>query len=484
MYNWKKHVWLKIAGCISIFAIVIAFLMVFQAALIWLFWLMAAALAILALCTLAFGFDKLHEIITRIWHRQIDTQIRQTGRDGARQKLAAQSQRDRIQYERAIKERARQKQALLPMRVQAQARYQPQYRELPAPRQERGYAEVRETTRNLPDYVAYDEITVKRGQFVLGVNENMQVAHCPFEHLQTMWIVGGSDTGKSKTVALKVYEAKKNGRDIKIILIDPHKRKPDSLYNRLRCYEHLFLCVAQTDEEIYDALCDFKAEYDMRQGMETEELEEFDDILLICDEVKRVSTSEDERIGKLVKRIAQICGYESRGFGMFGWFISQQASGLKWLRDAVMTTIVHKMHTMEERELALNGNKKIAREMDSWSVKGRVAIYGQAFDNTYVLQMPDFEIPASEYRQASRQIAHAASRVPQAASRPVPTFKREPEMDIIAIGKQVYQNGATSLDKFSAAMTEAGVPMSREQARKWKPRVEIALQKEQAQEVL
>jgi hypothetical protein len=474
--SWRRHLGLKIAGSVSFVAIVISFAVVFPTFLLWLWWLMLTALAVAALGVLLFGLDKLHVIVTRMWERHIDTQIKRVGRDRERQRLVLELQHQRLQIERAIKERSRQKQVLLPVRYTHSS-----YRALPAPGQTyqpvRGsqrYTRVEEVPRELPAYIAYEDIRLRPGQFVLGVNAQLQVAHCPFDQLMTMWVVGGSDTGKTNTIALKVHEAIQNGRNIKIILIDPHKRKPDSLWNRLRCYEQELLFVAQTSEEIYEALVWFKNEYDARQEMDTEDLREVDDLLLICDEVKRVMASDDEQIGKLLKRIVEICGYESRGFGMFGWFISQQAAGLKWLRDAVMTTIVHKMHTMEERVLALNGNQKLAHEMDSWSGKGRVVVYGQNFNGFFVLQMPDFHLPASE-GPSSLRLASAAPRPRASVPPPVP----EPKPDIMEVGKQVYLAGATSLDKFAAAMTAAGVQMSREQARTWKPRVEIALRQEQ-----
>ena len=49
-----------------------------------------------------------------------------------------------------------------------------------------------------------------------------------------MWICGGSSTGKSNTVEVKIDEAIRNEHKIKIIPIDPHARKEDSLYNKIK----------------------------------------------------------------------------------------------------------------------------------------------------------------------------------------------------------------------------------------------------------
>jgi hypothetical protein len=243
----------------------------------------------------------------------------------------------------------------------------------------------------IPASIRYEEIRsqIPRGRSCLGVSEN-GVEHCDFGQLMTMWICGGSSTGKSNTVALKIDEAIRNGRKIGIILVDPHARKEDSLYNKIRCYESYFLCrVAVNETDILTALEWFKTEFERR-------LEEGGsgqtDILLVVDEVSNVVESDDPEIGKLIKKIARICGQESRGFGMFGWFISQDAAGLSWLRKRAMTVIAHKLNMMSERKLACNEDMDIARDMDSWP-RGRVAVYGLNFQGVMVTQMPAFNPP-------------------------------------------------------------------------------------------
>lgn len=246
----------------------------------------------------------------------------------------------------------------------------------------------------IPTTIRYEEIRgqIPRGRSCLGVSEN-GVEHCDFGQLMTMWICGGSSTGKSNTVALKIDEAIRNGRKIKIILVDPHARKDDSLYKKIQGYESYFLCrVAVNEPEILAALTWFKDEFERRlelggQGQT--------DILLVVDEVSNVVESDDPEIGKLIKKIARICGQESRGFGMFGWFISQDAAGLAWLRKRAMTVIAHKLNMMSERKLACNEDAEIAREMDSWP-RGRVAVYGLNFQGVMVAQMPVFSPPVVE----------------------------------------------------------------------------------------
>lgn len=255
------------------------------------------------------------------------------------------------------------------------------------------YAESREEEaqpHDLPAGVRYEDICdqIPVGHSCLGVSER-GLETCDFKDLMTMLISGGSSTGKSNTVAIKLREAMEIGRNTGMIVIDPHKNKPDSLYNKIKQYEHRFLApVAQKDEEIIQALRWFKQEFERRMEMSTQELAQLDDILLVCDEVySLVYHREDDRIKSLIKLVSGIAGYESRGYGMYAWFLTQKVTGLKWLRDAVMTTICHKMQTMAERKLAANDDAAIARDMDNWTMKGRVVVFGLNLPVT-ITQMP------------------------------------------------------------------------------------------------
>lgn len=236
--------------------------------------------------------------------------------------------------------------------------------------------------------IRYEQIKhlIPPGHSCLGVNPmNNEVETCDFAALMTMWICGTSSTGKTNTVSLKIDEAIRNGRNLRLVVIDPHKEKTDSMYHKIKRYESYFLFqVASTADEIYNALSWFKAEFERRLQSGNED---HDDILLIIDEVPRVLKSDKDN-AELVKEIAEVCGTESRGFGMFGWFISQRAAGLAWLRNVVITVIAHKMIMMSERKLAANENMAIARDMDHWP-RGRVVVYGAEFEPK-ILQMPLF----------------------------------------------------------------------------------------------
>lgn len=287
-----------------------------------------------------------------------------------------------------------------------------------------------EAEQDIPASVRYEDIAdqIPEGHSCLGVSAN-GLETCDFRDLMTMLISGGSSTGKSNTVAIKLHEAIQLGRNTRMIVIDPHKNKPDSLYNKIHQYESRFLCpVAQKDEEIIHALKWFKQEFDRRMELSTDELEALDDILLVCDEVYAlVYHREDERIKKLIKLVSGIAGYESRGYGMYAWFLTQKVTGLKWLRDAVMTTICHKMQTMSERVLASNDDRSVARDMDNWTMKGRVVVFGLNLPVT-VAQMPLF-VPLDEERTTGtffnsmavpEEARNALSEVTEPLDAPVP----------------------------------------------------------------
>jgi hypothetical protein len=249
--------------------------------------------------------------------------------------------------------------------------------------------------RLLPALVRYDDIRaqVPRGHTLLGIGTNGLETR-KFSVLSTCWIVGGSKTGKTNTVALKVEEAYNLG--CYFFVIDPHRYKEDSLYNSIRAYRSRFLKpgVATTPEEIRDVLKAFLTEAQARLNGTSKNRTP---ITLLMDEVGHVCDivgleGEELEIAQeivaLLKKISRMCGQELRGFNMFGWFISQTATGLAWLRKNAMTVIAHKVLMMSERKLACNEDMQIARSMDTWPV-GRIMVYGLDFpDGSMILQQP------------------------------------------------------------------------------------------------
>jgi hypothetical protein len=239
----------------------------------------------------------------------------------------------------------------------------------------------------LPEAVRYEDVEdqIPPGHALMGVSSD-SVETAAFEKLMTMWICGGSNSGKSNTVGIKIEEAIENGRNLGILCIDYHANKKDSLYNKIKQYEDLFLMpVARDEASAMKILQYFLKEFQRRLKLPEEEQEQLSDMLLVVDEVPAVI--EDEEIAPLLKKIARLCGRESRGFGMFGWFISQNAVGLAWLRNVALTVIAHKMVMLNDAKLACNQHDDIARDMENWPI-GRVVVYGICFKGIKVLQMP------------------------------------------------------------------------------------------------
>ncbi len=249
----------------------------------------------------------------------------------------------------------------------------------------------------IPTLVRYEDIRaqVPRGHTLLGVSER-GVETREFAILSTCWIVGGSKTGKTTTVSLKVDEAYRQG--CFFCVVDPHRYKEDSLYNAIKGYSDHFLApgVAVTPEETLAVLKAFLREAQARLDGRSPDRAP---IILLADEVGHICDSiglEGEELALaqeitgLMKKISRMCGQELRGYKMYGWFISQTATGLAWLRKNAMTVIAHKVLMMSERKLACNEDATVARSMDTWPI-GRVMIYGLDFPDGYLItQMAQF----------------------------------------------------------------------------------------------
>ncbi len=245
---------------------------------------------------------------------------------------------------------------------------------------------------DLPHAIKYDDIrgNIPRGHTLLGVDRGKRLQTRPFSVLDTCWICGGSKTGKTNTASLKVDEAYQMG--CKFIVCDPHRNKPDGLTSAIAGYSDAFLTPsASTFEEIEQALRTFLAEARRRiaGGRYSETW------ILIVDEVGSLTgdkgkTDDQKKFFQLLYNIARMCGQELRGFGMAGWFISQNAVGLSWLRSFAMTIFTHKLLMENERKVATNNNMTIVKDMDNWP-RGRVLVYGLDIpEGQMVLQQPLF----------------------------------------------------------------------------------------------
>lgn len=251
----------------------------------------------------------------------------------------------------------------------------------------------------LPTHVRYEDIRFKipQGHYLVGIGaqgletRDKAVGAC-------VWIVGLSGTGKTSTTTIRVEERRAAGH--KFLGIDPHWFKDDSLLNALKAYEPDFLMpMGKNTEEALAVLRAFLAEFLARKGGRIPK--PWQPVTLVVDEVGSLmdptapkgtpERAAEEEVAKLLPTIARICGQEARNFMMGGIFISQQATGLFWLRKVATMVIVHQLLMENEKKLACNGDPVAIQGMKSWPI-GRTYIYGVGFqDGPRTVQQPYYE---------------------------------------------------------------------------------------------
>lgn len=241
--------------------------------------------------------------------------------------------------------------------------------------------------QGIPAIIHYEDIAdeIPEDKSLLGIHPgDGSLELTDWEKLKAVWLIGSSSTGKSNTIYGKALEAA--NRQAGLLVVDQHAVKEDSLARKLETLKHSFLRpIAVTDKEVLETLSWFKAEFERRvNGAPCSKK-----IVLICDEMNRMVRNEE--LKKPLQEIVAICGEESRGFGMYGWFISQKAAHLKWLRDSAITVIAHRVTRFEEALLACNDDRKAAQRLLSFPV-GRSYIYGVDFDTPVELQQPLYQV--------------------------------------------------------------------------------------------
>ena len=248
--------------------------------------------------------------------------------------------------------------------------------------------------------IRYDDIAdqVPSELSLLGIYpENGHLEIVSPDNYKTAWFVGGSNMGKTNTVYGKVADAVRWGA--KLIICDPHAAKPDSLTNKLSDFHHaLLLPVARTDAEIYKAIMTFLEEFKARRDVDKSCHQK---ILIVIDEVNGLAkhplkiNDKDVKMQMFLQELAETCGYEARGFNMYGYFISQKVAGLSWLRNAMMTVFVHGLLMESEAKLAANNDRKLTEQVMGFK-KGRTLVYGYEIEPT-ILQQPLYGSPKEEH---------------------------------------------------------------------------------------
>lgn len=263
-----------------------------------------------------------------------------------------------------------------------------------------GPKEPERVVESIAEVVRYEEVAdeIPPEMSLLGIHpEDGSLELTAWEKLKCLWIVGSSSSGKSNTVFGKAKEARDQGA--KFAIVDQHIVKPDSLGRKMMAYENAFLRpIAVSDEEVIATLKWFKTEFERRvhclvcaRGGQCQACSQ--KIVLVCDEMNRMNRNEVLR--GWLKDIVAICGEESRGFGMYGWFLSQKCAHLKWLRDSAITVIVHRLTRLEEALLACNEDRAAAKRLLGFKV-GRTYVYGVDFDEPMELQQALYPMPKND----------------------------------------------------------------------------------------
>lgn len=275
---------------------------------------------------------------------------------------------------------------------------------------------------DLPTSVRYEEIRgqVPRGHILVGIGrqgvetKERAVGACT-------WIVGLSGTGKTSTTTLRVEE---RAADNHMFLgADPHWFKDDSLFHAI--YEtvdggagpyasRFALPMAKTPAESLQVFKTFLGEFNARKSGQRPK--PWRKVTLLVDEVGAMmdkataTTPEEKEIIELLPSIARVCGQEARNFEMGGIFISQQATGLAWLRKVALMVIVHQLLQESEKKLATNEDTAVMHDMKTWPI-GRTYVYGVGFgtEGPRTVQQPYFKpggydageklLPDEEYSQ-------------------------------------------------------------------------------------
>jgi len=254
---------------------------------------------------------------------------------------------------------------------------------------------------DLPTNVLYEEVRrlVPPGHVLVGVGANGLVDTVAWAVGACIWILGLSGTGKTSTTVLRVEERYQAGH--KFLGVDPHFFKNDSLTNAVKAYAGAFLRpLARSAEEANQVLTLFLNTF---LGRKNGQIKPGPDgrwpaLTLIVDEVGSLMDATDaleKENADLIKRIARICGQEARDFQMGGIFISQQATGLAFLRKVALMVIVHQLLMASEKELVCN-DPAVRKDMERWPI-GRTYVFGVGFgaNGARTVQQPYFPGPAS-----------------------------------------------------------------------------------------
>lgn len=228
------------------------------------------------------------------------------------------------------------------------------------------------------------------------------------EELYNVGVGGASGAGKSWTIAaLSAQHILAGG---KLIIIDPHGRKPEGLTPRLMPFAPAFFCAPAIDPPDVAAVVKMvRSEVQKRKGGRGGK-----PWLVVVDEYAALMRSSvAEEVGAMVEELGQ----EGRGFGLTALVSSQVWNGTRAggseVRDALASHIVHRLRPAQAR--MLTGLPAEALPGDLWQLPRGVF---------YLLD------GGGELRRvaAPRMSEGAVAKVAELLSRPTPQLEAGPAL--------------------------------------------------------
>ncbi|BCL83191.1 hypothetical protein ccbrp13_56560 [Ktedonobacteria bacterium brp13] len=333
---------------------------------------------------------------------------------------------------------------------------------------------------HIPEIIQYRDVEyrVPHDRSLLGVYPDTGELEIVLPDVyKTAWFVGASSSGKTNTVYGKVADAVRWGAGVIICDIHGNGNKEDSLTNQLRDFhQHLLMPVASSREQIKQAIIKYMREFMSRREGGQPWTKKW---LIVIDEVNAlakmpVTITEAEKkmlfeefgikikddvipMEVLIKALVELCGYEGRGFGMFGYFISQKAAHLAWLRNAVTTVFAHRMVMDSEAILVANGDRKMAELVKNFK-RGRTLVYGVDIQDPIILQQPLYQknteplmVDSDVYHRPTVELSNI---VP--SNQTTMLLERSPERTWEAGGTTTQESGTTTSFELKKLLSEIG----------------------------
>lgn len=194
--------------------------------------------------------------------------------------------------------------------------------------------------------------SVPKGHMLLGVRRDQTARTGKWNDVKTLLVAGKSGSGKSVTMSSKAYEARRQIQ-ARFIVFDPHFHKPESLSNRMMSLTpYLFpgTGFAWEDAAMVQNIGVAIKEYNRRRAGGERPFP----VVIMGDEINRLIedrykqfihpiTEEKVSMSDLVLELIRLCGWEGRGFGMFGIFGAQELKGIAKVRRAVHSIAFHRV---------------------------------------------------------------------------------------------------------------------------------------------